>query len=250
MKSRIDFLNSQLSQVWIEATNFERLEITISELQQKKESLETNIKYFMDNQARAQLDAAINEEKASNISVIQSPTPPAKGWSKKFQKKIGILAGGGIFAGLALAFLMELIMDRSVKRPSEIENKLRLPLFISIPNMMKNGYRAQLRGVRRLQLTEAAGGSSAGQTPSENGVAPWDRRHPLRRFYEGLRDRLIVHFEVRNLLHKPKLVAVTSCGRGAGVSSIAAGLAASLSETGDGNVLLVNISGDQGARCV
>ncbi|HTR42289.1 MAG TPA: hypothetical protein VMH87_11800, partial [Pseudomonadales bacterium] len=70
---------------------------------------------------------------------------------------------------------------------------------------------------------------------------------PLHRFYEGLRDRLIVYFETRNLNHKPKLVAVTSCGVGAGVSSIATGLAASLSETGDGNVLLVNISGEQGA---
>jgi Mrp family chromosome partitioning ATPase len=73
------------------------------------------------------------------------------------------------------------------------------------------------------------------------------RQHPLHRFYEGLRDRLIVYFETKNLTHKPKLVAVTSCGAGAGVSSIATGLAASLSKTGDGNVLLVNISGEQGA---
>jgi len=42
-------------------------------------------------------------------------------------------------------------------------------------------------------------------------------------------------------------VAVTSAGRGAGVSSIAAGLAASLSETGDGNVLLVDMNLEQGS---
>jgi Mrp family chromosome partitioning ATPase len=42
-------------------------------------------------------------------------------------------------------------------------------------------------------------------------------------------------------------VAVTSAGRGAGVSSIAAGLAASLSETGEGNVLLVDMNVEQGA---
>ena len=90
---------------------------------------------------------------------------------------------------------------------------------------------------------------------SDGMVAPYpaaavdlqNRLNPLHRFYEGLRDRLIVYFETRNLNHKPKLVAVTSCGNGAGVSSIAAGLAASLSETGDGHVLLVNISGEQGA---
>jgi Mrp family chromosome partitioning ATPase len=45
-----------------------------------------------------------------------------------------------------------------------------------------------------------------------------------------------------NLTHKPKLVAVTSCAAGAGVTTTAAGLASSLSETGDGNVLLVNMN--------
>ena len=57
----------------------------------------------------------------------------------------------------------------------------------------------------------------------------------------------MVNFEVRNLSHNPKLVGVTSCRKGAGVSSIAAGLAASLSESGDGNVLLVDMRGEQGA---
>ena len=57
----------------------------------------------------------------------------------------------------------------------------------------------------------------------------------------------MVYFEVKNLPHKPKLVGVTSCGKGAGVSSIATGLAASLSETGEGNVLLVDMT-TKGAR--
>jgi tyrosine-protein kinase Etk/Wzc len=43
--------------------------------------------------------------------------------------------------------------------------------------------------------------------------------------------------------HKPKLVAVTSCSRGAGTSTLASGLAAALSETGDGKVLLVDMNG-------
>lgn len=72
-------------------------------------------------------------------------------------------------------------------------------------------------------------------------------RHPLRRFYEGLRDRLVVYFEMRNLAHKPKLLGVTSCAAGAGVSTIATGLAAALSETGEGNVLLVDMNVEGGA---
>ena len=78
-------------------------------------------------------------------------------------------------------------------------------------------------------------------------MAPWDTDHQLRVYYEALRDRLITHFEVNNMTHKPKLIAVTSCSQGAGVTSTAAGLAATLSETGDGNVLLVDMNLKQGA---
>lgn len=249
LKTKIEFLRSQLSQVWIEATNFERVETTLSELEQKKESAEANLKYFSDHLARNHIDEALNEGKASSISIIQSPTPPLKGWSKKFEKKVAMLAVSGIAGGLGLAFLLEMFLDRSVKRPSDIENKLGLPLFISIPDAEKNGIgkRARLAGGGRLLLSNSSGTTTDGEGSAKKSIAPWDQEHPLRRFYEGLRDRLIVYFEVRNVTHNPKLVAVTSCDRGAGVSSIAAGLAATLSETGDGNVLLVNISGKQGA---
>ena len=78
-------------------------------------------------------------------------------------------------------------------------------------------------------------------------IAPWDSNHALRPFHEALRDRLVAYFEVKNMTHKPKLVAVASCSKGSGVTTIAAGLAASLSETGDGNVLLVDMGLEQGA---
>jgi Mrp family chromosome partitioning ATPase len=154
-----------------------------------------------------------------------------------------VLVAGGIAAGLALAFLIEMFLDRSLKRPVEIEAKLGLPLFISIPDFTQNGYPlAKIKGKYPLLLTETAGKSA-----SENaGVAPWSRQHPVRRFCDGLRDRLIVNFEIKNVAHHPKLVAVTSCAKGAGVSSVAAGLAASLSETRDGNVLLVDMNVEGG----
>jgi uncharacterized protein involved in exopolysaccharide biosynthesis/Mrp family chromosome partitioning ATPase len=245
LQTRIEFLQTKLSQTWNEATNFESVEANISELKQRKESAESNLKYFSDHLERSHIDEALNEGKASNISIIQSPTPPLKGWSKQFKKKLGMLAAGGIVAGLALAFGLELFLDRSVKRPSDIENKLGLPVFISIPNLEKNGSGKKLAGNRRLLPSSAA--QTADEASTSQSIAPWNQEHPLRSFYEGLRDRLIVYFEVRSVMHNPKLVAVTSCGHGAGVSSIAAGLAATLSETGDGNVLLVNISGERGA---
>ena len=251
LKVKIQTLNSQFSQVWAEATNFDKIRSSISELERKREVVTTNLKYFENNLEEARIDEALGEDKAANISIIQSPSPPVKGWSKQFKKKVAVVAVGGILAGLALAFFIEFFWDRSVKRPTDVENKLRLPLFVSIPDITKNGHRPLTTHKTPLLLKDAKGGerqtSGREALPQEAGLDPGNRRHPLRRFYEGLRDRLVVYFEVKNLPHKPKLVGVTSCGRGAGVSTIATGVAASLSEMGEGNVLLVDMNIEGGA---
>ena len=44
-------------------------------------------------------------------------------------------------------------------------------------------------------------------------------------------------FEMNHMTHKPKLVAVTGLSKNAGASTLAAGLAAALSETAEGKVL-------------
>ena len=119
-------------------------------------------------------------------------------------------------AGLALAFLIEMLLDRSLRRPMEIEAKLGLPVFISIPDFNRNGQlRAKkMAGKDLLLLTETARPGAGGNLALA--LTPWSRQSRLRPFCDGLRDRLIVHFEIKNVTHKPKLVAVTSCGRGAG----------------------------------
>jgi Mrp family chromosome partitioning ATPase len=114
--------------------------------------------------------------------------------------------------------------------------------------MIRNGNH-QRAAQRQLQVKNGeddGGVVPAGKTGSLS-IAPWSANHSLRAFYEALRDRIVVYFEVKNITRNPKLVAVTSANRGAGVTSIAMGLAASLSETGEGNVLLVDMNAEQGA---
>ena len=244
LETKVRIFNSQLNQVQGSAAKIDESKTTISELEQRQRRQEAELEYFLRNLEQARIDSMLGAGKAPNIGIIQSPSPPAKQWPKKLKKMAAFLAVGGIAIGLALAFLIETFLDRSLKRPVEIEAKLGLPLFISIPDFTKNGYSlAKIKGKVPLLLTETAGKGASENTT----LGTWNRQHPLRRFCEGLRDRLIVHFEVKNVTHKPKLVAVTSCAKGAGVSSVAAGLAASLSETGDGNVLLVDMNVEGGA---
>jgi len=61
----------------------------------------------------------------------------------------------------------------------------------------------------------------------------------MRSVFEGLRNRTLVHF--RDVDRKPKLIGVCGSTEHAGSTTLAAGLAAAVSETGEGKVLLVDM---------
>jgi polysaccharide biosynthesis transport protein len=256
LAARIAVFKEQLEVIRAEAAKGYQAEEKISQLQRQKELQETNYRYFQANLEQAHSDESITAGKVSNINVVQEPSPPARFSSKTF-KPMAIALVLGVFGGLGLAFFIEFVLDRSVRRPTDVKRVLRLPLFLTIPRVLRNGHaRVPLIDARR---NPAGQGEAESETiplvgldgsvnnPAVSAVAPWNAHHELRAYYESLRDRLITHFEVNGMTRKPKLIAVTSCSRGAGVTSTAAGLAATLSETGDGNVLLVDMNLEQGA---
>ncbi len=227
LQSKIKVLNAQLDEVRSEAGGIDKMEVAIEDLRRRKDLEESNYRYYEASLEQARISEALGAGRVSNITAIQTASPPMADWSK-FSKLLGGIAAGGFFAGIAWAFAIELYFDQSVRRPVDVERMLRLPLFLSIPGMRENR--------RRLKSGK-----------NETALEPWDRTHGLYPYHETLRDRLIGYFESKNLTHKPKLVAVTGLGKGAGVTTIAAGLASSLSETGDGNVLVVDLTPGQGS---
>jgi polysaccharide biosynthesis transport protein len=241
LESRVIVLKKQLERLSSEAVKVGEAEPKITDLQRKQQLQEDTLQAYQKS-----LDAEhfneVGAGKIANIRPIQQPTPPAPASSKKRLQITGIVLAGGIFGALGLAFLIEMLLDRSIKRPVEIENKLKIPLFLSIPDVSRNGSRQRWSRAAKAEMV-------ASKTPTEPTleIAPWSPNHSLRSFYEALRDRIVVYFDVKNVTHNPKLVAVTSANRGAGVTTMAMGLAASLSETGEGNVLLVDMNAEQGA---
>jgi uncharacterized protein involved in exopolysaccharide biosynthesis/Mrp family chromosome partitioning ATPase len=255
LQAKIKVWNTQLDQLQTQATNLNNLAPTIETLEGAKASQLANLQNVSESLEKSHIDQALASVKAPNIKSVQKPSPPFRDW-KKTHKVIMGLAFGGLAFGLALAFFIELFLDRTVKRPVEIEARLKLPLFLSIPDVSRNGHARLPTAPERRQLRfknrddegkPAEAGDTASAQANTLQVVSLEKNRALQPFYEALRDRLIANFEVRNLTHKPKLVAVTSAGAGAGVSTVAAGLAASLSETGDGNVLLVDMNLEGGA---
>ena len=257
LESRRAALTNLLEIIQRQATAVTEAEGPITELENQQRMDQTNYNYFQKHleelRADEQLGAA---SKTSNISRIQTPTPPVRA-SSKLLKTVAMLLFGSLAGAFGLAFALEFYLDPSIKRSTEVESRLHLPLFLSIPRLHLNGKasRPLLEAARTPLLPETTANSAAPafevstSSPGTRAALPMlvrDSRHSLRPYQDALRDRLITYFDLKDLTHKPKMVALTSCGEGSGVTTIAAGLAASLSETGEGNVLLVDMN-EQGS---
>jgi uncharacterized protein involved in exopolysaccharide biosynthesis/Mrp family chromosome partitioning ATPase len=254
LQIKLKVLNNQLESIRAEAAKVDQAEGFILELTRKKELEEANYRYYAARLEQSRINEALGTGKVSNINQIQAPTMPTSDRSKVLKIPAAIL-GGGIALGLVWAFLIELLLDRSVRRPVDFERTIGIPLFLSIPSLGKKG---KLRKAKKAEPTapeatgqpshESPGGLALANRPqTDSELARLENAHLLHSFHETLRDRLIGFFESRNVVHKPKLIAVTGLDHGSGVTTTAAGLASCLSETGEGNVLLVDMTAGQGS---
>jgi Mrp family chromosome partitioning ATPase/uncharacterized protein involved in exopolysaccharide biosynthesis len=241
-------LTNQLAEVLTNAARLDAGEDRITKAQTEMKVADAKYEHFMLAKEQASINEAI-DNKVSNISTAEAPTAPGRDNKQILKVTMGIL---GFFLVLAfgLPFLIEMVLDQSLKSPMDVQAKIGMPFFINIPSTNGHSKLAKLKRANQAPLLNApsnatpdsgAGDQTFPATDSGQ-VAAWDGRHELRPFFETLRDRLMTYFEMINLTHKPKLVAVTSCGPGAGVTTTAAGLASSLSEIGEGNVLLVSMN--------
>ena len=237
IQAKIGVLRRQLDGVKTGAAAVEVVENQIRDKTRRKDTIEEQYKMYSKRLEEARVERAVDVAKLTSIRVIQAPTAAGRETSKLY-KRMGAAAGGGIAVGLALAFFLELFLDQSIRRASDLQKKLRLPVFVSVPRFKRP----------RAKLGAPAGSEVNGSSsllPALHSISA--NSSVIQTHCDALRDRLIHYFQKNNMTHKPKLVAVTGCGEGVGVSTMAAGLAASLSETGDGNVLLVDTNVTEGA---
>ena len=232
-QAKIEALKSRLRDIQQRTKQLSELAPQIEDLERKKEMDETNYKYFAASLEKARIDEALDPSKMPNISAVQRPSPPSLE-TKKRDKIALALAGGGIVLGIALALLRGLILNETVARPLQLETQLHIPLMLSIP--YANGRFALPRN------GSSADPGTLAMRPRNPRLAPWEPGHFIRPYCDAIRDRFGLYFELNHLTHKPKLVGVASVSEQGGTSTLAAGLAASLSEMNDGKVLLVDVN--------
>ena len=235
-QARVETLKARLRDVQQRTKQLAELGPQIEDLERKREMDEANYKYFAASLEKARIDEALDPTKMPNISAVQRPSPPMLETKRRDKTAMG-LAGAGVALGVALALLRGLVLNQTVGRPLQLERQLHIPLMLSIPySRARNGH---------LALPRNGSPVNPGALATRRGhpkLAPWEAGHFIRPYCDAIRDRLGLYFELNHLTHKPKLVGVAGFSGEAGTSTLAAGLAASLSETNDGKVLLVDVN--------
>ncbi|HWH91201.1 MAG TPA: Wzz/FepE/Etk N-terminal domain-containing protein, partial [Candidatus Binatia bacterium] len=235
-QARVETLKARLRDVQQRTKQLAELGPQIEDLERKREMDEANYKYFAASLEKARIDEALDPTKMPNISAVQRPSPPMLETKRRDKTAMG-LAGVGVALGVALALLRGLVLNQTVGRPLQLERQLHIPLMLSIPySRARNGH---------LALPRNGSPANPGALATRRGhpkLAPWEAGHFIRPYCDAIRDRLGLYFELNHLTHKPKLVGVAGFSGEAGTSTLAAGLAASLSETNDGKVLLVDVN--------
>lgn len=232
LEATLAVITNQIAQVRADLETIDGLENSIADVQRRKQIEEQEYQHVMAGLRAASFDEKMSAAKISNIQPVQTPSPPAPNVSQRL-KLVGSTFAGFLALGIAIAFLIEFFVDHTVRKPREFEAKLKLPLFLSIPKLGLNGH-------SKLLPFPAPSADAGNEESADDLGETWAMDHPLRRYIDGLRDATLTHFGGDP--HKPKLIGITSCGSNSGVTSIAAGLAGALSETGDGNVLLLNLN--------
>lgn len=239
-----EVLNEQVTATQTELRNLNNNEIKFAQLERHRTITEQNYRNYVDKLEETRISQALEREKISNIAVIQPATMPIL--PVKPKKTLNLLLGLflGLFGAIGLSFMSE-YMDHSIKTPEDVEESLQLPVLASIPRVSANGFLSI--GKRRTRTKTSAIMRKKGRDSSSLSVhrahvsqalEVWDVPAKMRPYFHHLRERLVLcrKGSKRTL----RVLAITSCHRGEGVSTIAADLATTLARDVGGRVLLVD----------
>jgi uncharacterized protein involved in exopolysaccharide biosynthesis/Mrp family chromosome partitioning ATPase len=245
--ARVDVYQRHIQEIKEQFNEQYAIGASIDNLERQRQMDDAEYRSLEQNLKNAKIDQTLDPSRMPNITVVQQPSRPIETYDKLTQKIVLGLAGAGLALGLGLAFIIELVFDRKIKRPMEIQARLQLPLLLSIP-FIKDGHRRSLMLSDQLQRETLEGHSDLTTTACKQKTSTQEFphfSHFILPYTETIRDRIIFNFEINNVQHKPKLVAVTGLSEGAGSSTIAAGLAKSFAEINDAKVLLIDLSSFQ-----
>jgi uncharacterized protein involved in exopolysaccharide biosynthesis/Mrp family chromosome partitioning ATPase len=197
----------------------------IQHLEREKSIVDVKYRKYSEDLEHARIGQALETEKISNIAIVQAATLPEQAINSATGIKLILIVLFGLLGGGGLAFVWE-FLDRTIRKPEDVEDKLQLPTLVSIP---------VLTGAQLSLLGRPAAGADAAAAEDEG---LWAVSNQTVELFETLRDRLLLSTPAP--AGPPTLIGFTSCYPGEGVSTVALNTAYTLSRHAERPVLLVD----------
>lgn len=231
LDAKVEAHKKELKEVRAELRTLNDAEVRMANLMREISTREANYRRYSENLEQARIDQAMENERISNISVVQPATLPIKAVrpNKLLNLALGLFVG--ILGSVILAIFTE-HLDHSIKTPEDAEERLQLPTLTSIP---------RVRGVRSSRVFPKAKWkrqAKADGKDKEKVLTQLDIPAKVREHYESFRERLLLCSN--GSTEQPFILGVTAYRRHEGVSTVAVNLATALSRNGIGKVLLVD----------
>lgn len=132
--AKAEALKSQLAQVRGRISELNANEAELAKLERDAELWQSSYQSYADNLEQARIDWALQHDQISNVNIAQ----PATLVEKPVSPRKGLLLALGLLfstlGSLALALTCEWL-DHSLKSATEIEEKLRVPVVLTIPEV-------------------------------------------------------------------------------------------------------------------
>jgi uncharacterized protein involved in exopolysaccharide biosynthesis len=112
-------------------------ELRLASLQRVADVAAANYRTYSEKLEQARIDQALENQRISNVNVaqpatfVEKPVSPRKGLALMLALIVG--AAGALGVALAAEHL-----DHSLKTPEEVEQRLDLPVLVSVPRIVRN----------------------------------------------------------------------------------------------------------------
>lgn len=236
LSNEIDDLKNQALDQSSSAVKFSNLQV---EVETRRELLDELLR----RQSETEVAARLQSNRESNIRIVDEALVPGAPSRPSLRNNLTAGLAAGLFLGMGLALGLQWL-DRTIKRPEEIERLLGLPVLATVPDLSDDpvqGSAYREYGYGKRSGTARAGGrgglrvnaKTSESAPVE--MVPHTRpRLAVSETYRALRTALLL-----STAEGLDTVAVTSAGAGEGKTVTSTNLAVVLAQLGK-RVLIVD----------
>lgn len=130
-KARLESLRTEVARLKAELAQLAATEGELLRLSRTRDLLEDEYREYRQRLNKASLTAALDQDNITNVRVVQAASSPREPVKPNKLRTIGLGLLLGLFAGIALAFLLE-YFDDTLNTPEDVERWVKVPVLASI----------------------------------------------------------------------------------------------------------------------